>query len=53
MAWPGYYALLPALGAFLIIQGDNESSIATNNPFSQFLGRYLIQFIYGIGLLWH
>ncbi|KDF45014.1 acyltransferase family protein [Enterobacter kobei] len=39
MAWPGYYALLPALGAFLIIQGDNESSIATNNPFSQFLGK--------------
>lgn len=38
-AWPGYFALLPVLGAFFIIWGDQGNSIATGNPLSQFLGK--------------
>lgn len=36
--WPGYMALLPTLGAFLLIQATNQHSIFTNNPVCQKLG---------------
>ena len=46
--WPGYLALLPVLGAFLIIQAHNNESIMTNNVFCQKIGLWSYS-IY----LWH
>lgn len=48
LAWPGYYALLPVIGAYLIIIGFQNSSIATCNPLAQFVGKISYS-IY----LWH
>jgi peptidoglycan/LPS O-acetylase OafA/YrhL len=36
--WPGYLALLPVLGATLVIVANRQNSIFTNNPLSQWLG---------------
>jgi peptidoglycan/LPS O-acetylase OafA/YrhL len=38
MAWPGYWAILPVLGASLIILGQREDCFLTNNPVAQWLG---------------
>ncbi|MGJ8682401.1 acyltransferase family protein [Paraglaciecola sp.] len=46
--WPGYLALLPVLGAFLVIQSQRVDSVITNNPVSQKLGSWSYS-IY----LWH
>ncbi|MEZ9351358.1 acyltransferase family protein [Vibrio splendidus] len=37
--WPGYFALLPVLGAFLLIQSNRKSSIITGNRIFQFVGK--------------
>ncbi|TYK64772.1 acyltransferase family protein [Colwellia echini] len=47
-AWPGYLALFPVLGAFLIIQANRSNSIITNNRVFQCLGAWSYS-IY----LWH
>lgn len=36
--WPGYLALLPVLGATLIIVANRQDSLFTNNALSQWLG---------------
>lgn len=36
--WPGYYALLPVVGAFLLIQAANNQSIFTSNIIANKLG---------------
>ncbi|WP_180163618.1 acyltransferase family protein [Acinetobacter sp. YH12069] len=36
--WPSYNAILPVLGAFLILLASNQNSILTNNKIAQFLG---------------
>jgi len=46
--WPGYLALLPVLGAFLIIQAQRNDSLITGNPLFQKLGAWSYS-IY----LWH
>jgi peptidoglycan/LPS O-acetylase OafA/YrhL len=46
--WPGYYALVPILGTFLILQANHQDSFLTANFFSQSIGRYSYS-IY----LWH
>ncbi len=46
--WPGYLAIFPVLGAFLIIQADRKDSIITNNIVFQKLGTWSYS-IY----LWH
>mgnify|MGYP003575167225 CR=1 FL=1 len=46
--WPGHLALLPVLGAYLIIIANNQNSIITNNPPFQWLGKWSYS-IY----LWH
>ncbi|MBL4799672.1 MAG: acyltransferase [Oleispira sp.] len=46
--WPGYLALLPVLGSFLIIQAQRNNSIITSNPISQKIGAWSYS-IY----LWH
>ncbi len=46
--WPGYLALIPVLGAFLIIQAQRNDSIITNNVVFQCLGKWSYS-IY----LWH
>lgn len=46
--WPGYMALMPVIGAFLIIQAGRERSFIMNNIVSQKLG----QWSYSI-YLWH
>lgn len=46
--WPGYFALLPVLGTFLIIQVQSQRSFLMNNIVSQALGRWSYS-IY----LWH
>lgn len=46
--WPGYLAILPVLGAFLIIQSNRNNSILTNNLILQKIGSWSYS-IY----LWH
>lgn len=46
--WPGYLALFPVIGAFLVIQAHRHDSIMTNNPVFQKLGTWSYS-IY----LWH
>lgn len=46
--WPGYIALIPTLGTFIIIQANNNNSILTSNIVSQKLGKWSYS-IY----LWH
>jgi peptidoglycan/LPS O-acetylase OafA/YrhL len=46
--WPGYLALFPVLGSFLIIQAQRSDSFITNNVVSQKLGAWSYS-IY----LWH
>lgn len=46
--WPGYLALIPVLGAFLLIQAQRNDSIVTDNIIFQLLGKWSYS-IY----LWH
>ncbi|QIO07245.1 acyltransferase family protein [Acinetobacter shaoyimingii] len=46
--WPGYAALLPTLGAFILIQANNQKSIFTNNIVFQKLGLWSYSLY-----LWH
>jgi hypothetical protein len=46
--WPGYLAIIPVFGAYLIIQARNENSILTGNYIFQKLGTWSYS-IY----LWH
>ena len=46
--WPGYLALVPVLGAYLIIIANRQNSILTNNLFFQLIGKWSYS-IY----LWH
>lgn len=46
--WPGYLALLPVLGTYLVIQSARDNSILTANKFSQTIGKWSYS-IY----LWH
>jgi len=47
-AWPGYLALLPVIGSFLIIQANREESHFTGNVLFQHVGKWSYS-IY----LWH
>jgi len=47
-AWPGYLALLPVLGSYLIIQACRTNSLLTGNVAFQYLGKWSYS-IY----LWH
>lgn len=46
--WPSYYALVPILGTFLIMQANLQDNIFTDNKFSQVIGKWSYS-IY----LWH
>lgn len=46
--WPGYMAMLPVFGAFLILVSNRQDSVFTNNFVFQVIGRYSYS-IY----LWH
>lgn len=46
--WPGYLALIPVLGAYLVLIANRQDSLLTNNPIFQILGK-LSYSIY----LWH
>lgn len=46
--WPGYLAILPVLGTFLVIQAQRDSCFVTSNIIVQALGRWSYS-IY----LWH
>ncbi len=46
--WPGYLALLPVIGTFMVIQAGQQSSILTNNTVFQNIGKWSYS-IY----LWH
>jgi len=46
--WPGHLALIPVLGAYLMIVANQQSSLITNNRLFQCLGRWSYS-IY----LWH
>ena len=46
--WPGHFALLPVLGAYLIIVSNRQSSLLTNNVLFQCIGKWSYS-IY----LWH
>lgn len=48
ISWPGYAAMFPVLGAYLIIFSNQQSSIITNNVIFQYLGKWSYS-IY----LWH
>ncbi|MBN8429743.1 acyltransferase family protein [Microbulbifer salipaludis] len=37
--WPGYHALAPALGAYLLILANRQDSLLTNNATLQFIGK--------------
>ena len=37
--WPGWLAVLPVLGAVLVISSSQRESLLTGNPVAQFLGR--------------
>ncbi|WP_370978077.1 acyltransferase family protein [Agaribacterium sp. ZY112] len=47
-AWPGYLALIPVLGAFLVVQANSNTSFLTGNVVFQHLGSWSYS-IY----LWH
>lgn len=47
-AWPGYYALIPVLGSYLIILSNRQDSFITNNFVFQYFGKWSYS-IY----LWH
>lgn len=38
MSWPGYYALLPTLGAFLVLVSKSETGYMQENPLLQYIG---------------
>ena len=46
--WPGYLALIPVFGAYLILISDRQDSIITNNVIFQYIGKWSYS-IY----LWH
>jgi hypothetical protein len=46
--WPGYFALIPVLGSYLMIVANRQSSVITNNKAFQYLGKWSYS-IY----LWH
>lgn len=46
--WPGYMALLPVIGTYLVIISNREASFITANKVSQYLGKWSYS-IY----LWH
>lgn len=46
--WPGYLALVPVLGAFLLIQAQRQDSVLTANAPFQYIGKWSYS-IY----LWH
>ncbi len=46
--WPGYLAIFPVLGSFLILQAQRNNSLITNNVISQKIGTWSYS-IY----LWH
>ena len=46
--WPGYYTLLPVMGAYLVILANVENNIITNNIVFQYIGKWSYS-IY----LWH
>ncbi|MEZ8201948.1 acyltransferase family protein [Vibrio splendidus] len=48
MAWPGYLALVPVFGSYLVIIANRQDSPLTNNAFCQALGKWSYS-IY----LWH
>ncbi|WP_299594177.1 acyltransferase family protein [uncultured Microbulbifer sp.] len=37
--WPGYHAVVPTLGAYLVILANRQDSRITNNRFLQFVGK--------------
>lgn len=47
-SWPGHLALLPVLGAYLLIIANNQNSVFTNNAVFQAIGKWSYS-IY----LWH
>lgn len=47
-AWPGYFSIFPVLGAFLVIQSNQQASVVTKNLILQKLGTWSYS-IY----LWH
>jgi peptidoglycan/LPS O-acetylase OafA/YrhL len=47
-AWPGYLAIVPVMGTFLVIQAHRDNSLITSNSVFQKLGRWSYS-IY----LWH
>jgi hypothetical protein len=38
VAWPGYLAIVPVVGACMILAANRQNSFITNNPVCQFLG---------------
>lgn len=46
--WPGYMALIPTLGAFILLQANNDKSIFTNNLIAQKIGLWSYSLY-----LWH
>lgn len=48
LPWPGHFALIPVLGAYLVIVSNQQTSFITNNIVFQYLGRWSYS-IY----LWH
>lgn len=48
VAWPGYFASLPVIGAYFMIVANRQSSLITNNVVFQSLGKWSYS-IY----LWH
>lgn len=39
LSWPGYYALMPVLGSYLVLIANRQDSMFTNNLTCQFLGK--------------
>jgi peptidoglycan/LPS O-acetylase OafA/YrhL len=37
--WPGHFALIPVIGAYLVIIANQQSSLVTNNKAFQYLGK--------------
>lgn len=46
--WPGYLAIIPVLGAYLIIQADSDNSVLSANYIAQKVGMYSYSLY-----LWH
>ncbi len=49
LSWPGYIALIPVIGAYLIIVSIYQSNFLISNSIFNYIGKWSYSLMYGIG----